>query len=70
MYEKLNTMGFKTFANSQFPVPRYSKTISNPVKSMNSSVKNFIALNITNLIILINNYSMKFFYDKKQKFFS
>ena len=65
IYEKLNTMGFKTFVKSQFSVPRYSKTTSNPVESKNSTVKKFIALDITNLIISFNNYAMKWFYGKK-----
>jgi len=59
-YEKLNLIRFKTF----FPVPRYCKTTFNPMESKKS-----IALDITNLIISINNYAMKLFYDKKQKVF-
>jgi len=68
-YERLNAIGFHTFANSQFPVPRYGKTTSNPVESMNSAVKKFIDFDVTNLIISLNNYAMKLFYEKKQKTF-
>jgi inorganic pyrophosphatase/exopolyphosphatase len=52
-----------------FPVPRFGKTTSNPVESMNSALKKFIGQDITSMIVSINNYSMRIFKERRQKRF-
>ena len=64
-YIRLEVIGFETWSNAFFPIPRYGKTTSNAVESMNAALKKFVELDITNLIVSINNYSMKIFNSRR-----
>lgn len=69
IHQSLVRIGTDKWANSMFPVPRFGKTTSNPVESMNSALKGFITKDVCNLIISINNYVMKIYNERRQKRF-
>ena len=57
-------------ANSKCSLARYGKNTSNSAESMNSMIKKYVTKDITNLIISLNNFNMKIFYERSQKEFN
>lgn len=64
-YNSLIDINLNTFMNSYFPSSRYGKVTSNPVESQNSAIKKFISKDICSFIVLMNNYVMKKFDERR-----
>ena len=43
-YIRLEAIGFETWFNAFFPIPKYGETTSNAVESMNAARKNLLNL--------------------------
>jgi hypothetical protein len=65
-HKKLLSIGPSIWANSMFPIPRFSQTTTNPVESANAALKKFIRQDMRSLIISINIYAMEKFNERRQ----
>ncbi|KAF7685406.1 hypothetical protein CDIK_3845 [Cucumispora dikerogammari] len=68
-YDDLLNIGVSIWASSKCRINNYNVNTSNAAETMNSALKRFISLDITNLIIQINNYNMSFFNERRAKQF-
>ncbi|KAF7696430.1 hypothetical protein CDIK_1892 [Cucumispora dikerogammari] len=69
-YEELNNIELSSWAASECLINNYAFNTSNSAESMNSALAKFISMNITNLIIEINNYNMKMFNERRSSQFN
>ncbi|KAF7689870.1 hypothetical protein CDIK_2805 [Cucumispora dikerogammari] len=58
-YDLLNGLYIESWPNSKCLLLKYRKNTTNATEFMNSALQKFINLNIINLIIELNNYTMK-----------
>ncbi|KAF7686567.1 hypothetical protein CDIK_3140, partial [Cucumispora dikerogammari] len=68
-YKDLLNIDVSTWASSECPINNYNVNTSNAAETINSALKRFISLDITNLIIQINNYNISFFNERSGKQF-
>ncbi|KAF7685305.1 hypothetical protein CDIK_3946 [Cucumispora dikerogammari] len=64
-YEELDNIELSSWATSKCLINNYGFNTSNSAESMNSALAKFRSMDITNLIIEINNYNMQMFNERR-----